>query len=137
ECKLGYQTPSRHPLVTLPSPPLRVDRDSRPGPQHHLARSTVASCEITSRTRAMPDTNTGRRRWAPSQLIPVRMLNEYAYCPRLFRLMYVDGRWGDNVYTEEGHEVHRRVDRLDHVLPDPGSAARAAAADDDDDAPTV
>jgi CRISPR-associated endonuclease Cas1/CRISPR-associated protein Cas4 len=52
-------------------------------------------------------------------LLPVRMLSEYAYCPRLFHLMYVDGRWADNVYTEEGREVHRRVDRIDHVLPDP------------------
>lgn len=53
------------------------------------------------------------------ELLPVRMLNEYAYCPRLFHLMHVEGRWADNVYTEEGREVHRRVDRLDHVLPDP------------------
>lgn len=52
-------------------------------------------------------------------LLPVRMLNEYAYCPRLFHLMYVEGRWADNVYTLEGQEAHRRVDRLDHVLPDP------------------
>jgi CRISPR-associated protein Cas1 len=49
--------------------------------------------------------------------------------------MHVDGRWEDNVYTEEGREVHRRVDRLDHVLPDPD----AVRTDDevDDDAPTV
>src|SRR5690606_29250864 len=32
--------------------------------------------------------------------------------------MHVDGRWADNVYTLEGKEAHRRVDRLDHVLPD-------------------
>ncbi len=51
-------------------------------------------------------------------LLPVRMLNEYAYCRRLFHLMHVDGRWADNVYTLEGKEAHRRVDRLDHVLPD-------------------
>ncbi len=47
------------------------------------------------------------------------MLNEYAYCPRLFHLMYVQGRWADNGYTVEGRNVHRRVDQLDHVLPDP------------------
>jgi len=56
---------------------------------------------------------------APGEgLLPVRMLNEYAYCPRLFHFMHVDGRWADNAFTEEGREVHRRVDRLDHVLPD-------------------
>ncbi len=51
--------------------------------------------------------------------LPVRMLNEYAYCPRLFHLMHVDGRWAENQYTVEGTAVHRRVDRIDHVLPDP------------------
>lgn len=61
-------------------------------------------------------------------LLPVRMLNEYAYCPRLFHFMHVDGRWADNVYTVEGRDVHRRVDRLDHVLPDP----QRGAADEDE-----
>lgn len=51
-------------------------------------------------------------------LLPVRMLNEYAYCPRLFHLMHVEGRWADNVYTVEGKVAHRRVDQLDHILPD-------------------
>lgn len=51
--------------------------------------------------------------------LPVSQLAEFAYCPRLFYLQHVEGRWEDNVYTEEGKEVHRRVDRLDHVLPDP------------------
>jgi len=49
--------------------------------------------------------------------LPLRMLNEYAYCPRLFHLMHVEGRWADNVYTVEGRHVHRRVDRIDHALP--------------------
>lgn len=52
------------------------------------------------------------------ELMPVRMLNEYVYCPRLFHLMHVEGRWQDNAYTVEGRHVHRRVDQLDHVLPD-------------------
>ena len=52
-------------------------------------------------------------------LLPVRMLNEYAYCPRLFYLMHVEGLWADNEFTVEGKAVHRRVDKLDHVLPDP------------------
>lgn len=74
-------------------------------------------------------------------LLPVRMLNEYAYCPRLFHLMHVEGRWADNVYTEEGREAHRRVDRLDHVLPDPAADqkdSREAEQDGEgDDRPTV
>jgi CRISP-associated protein Cas1 len=74
------------------------------------------------------------------ELLPVRMLNEYAYCPRLFHLMHVEGRWADNVYTEEGREVHRRVDRLDHVLPDPEAdppTGKKTARDDGDEPPTI
>jgi CRISPR-associated protein Cas1 len=73
-----------------------------------------------------------------SDLLPVRMLNEYAYCPRLFHLMHVEGRWEDNRFTEEGREVHRRVDRLDHVLPDPEASGEASAdADLGDERPSV
>jgi CRISPR-associated protein Cas1 len=46
------------------------------------------------------------------------MIHQYAYCPRRFHLMYVQGRWADNGYTVEGRSAHRRVDQLDHVLPD-------------------
>ena len=58
-------------------------------------------------------------------LLPVRMLSEFAYCPRLFYLMHVDGRWADNEYTIEGQHAHRRVDRFDDLLPDPGANASA------------
>ena len=54
-----------------------------------------------------------------SALLPVRMLNEYAFCPRLFHLMHVDGRWDDNIYTEQGRSVHRRTDDADDPLPPP------------------
>ena len=33
--------------------------------------------------------------------LPVRMLNEYAYCPRLFHLMHVEGRWADKYAAEK------------------------------------
>jgi CRISP-associated protein Cas1 len=51
--------------------------------------------------------------------LPVRMVNEYAFCPRLFHLMHVDGRWDDNLYTDQGRSVHRRTDEVDDVLPAP------------------
>ena len=74
----------------------------------------------------------------PPALLPVRMLNEYAYCPRLFHFMHVEGRWADNIYTEEGREVHRRVDKLDHVLPDPDEEGEDdVAKEDGDEAPTI
>lgn len=64
-------------------------------------------------------------------LLPVRMLNEYAYCPRLFHLMHVEGRWADNAFTVDGRNVHRRADRLDHVLPDPENASGDGSDGDD------
>jgi CRISPR-associated protein Cas1 len=70
------------------------------------------------------------------------MLNEYAYCPRLFHFMHIEGRWEDNVYTEEGREAHRRVDKLDHVLPDAelderGRSRAQNAVDEGDERPVV
>lgn len=77
---------------------------------------------------------------AAADLLPVRKLNEYAYCPRLFHFMHVEGRWADNVYTEEGREVHRRVDRIEHVLPDPETESDGESdeeIEDGDQHPTV
>lgn len=65
-------------------------------------------------------------------LLPVRMLNEFVYCPRLFHFMQVEGRWEDNHYTVEGQAVHRRVDEIDHVLPDARPAGDKGRADDED-----
>ncbi len=44
-------------------------------------------------------------------LIPVRMLNEYTYCPRLAHLEWVQGEWRENLDTIEGTIAHRRVDQ--------------------------
>jgi CRISPR-associated protein Cas1 len=54
-------------------------------------------------------------------LLPARMLNEFAYCPRLFYLEYVQQEWNHNADTLAGHFVHRRVD-------DQSGAAPAAEA---------
>ncbi len=44
-------------------------------------------------------------------LWPVRNVAEYAYCPRLFYLMEVEGIHLPSADTEEGNAVHRRVDK--------------------------
>jgi hypothetical protein len=44
-------------------------------------------------------------------VLPVRMLNDYANCPRLFHLMHVEGRWAGNHFTEERREVHNEKKR--------------------------
>src|SRR5690625_2817565 len=59
-------------------------------------------------------------------LLPVRMVNEYEYCPRLAYLEWVQGEWADNHLTVDGRYHHRRVDR-------PGGRMADAAADAEDD----
>lgn len=52
-------------------------------------------------------------------LIPVRMLNEFSYCPRLAYLEFVQGEWADNLETLEGSFGHRHVDKPDRkTVPD-------------------
>jgi CRISP-associated protein Cas1 len=48
---------------------------------------------------------------ACDDFLPARMLNEFAYCPRLFHLEWAQKEWSDNADTLEGSRVHRRVDR--------------------------
>ena len=54
---------------------------------------------------------------ATPELVPARMLNEYAYCPRLAYLEWVQGEFEDSVDTVEGRFQHRRVDRPSGTLP--------------------
>ena len=67
--------------------------------------------------------------------LPVRMLNEFAYCPRLFHFMHVDGLWADNHFTVDGKAAHRRIDDLDHVLPDAERPRTEPSEDDEENAP--
>src|SRR5690606_35091785 len=53
----------------------------------------------------------------------------------------VEGRWEDNEFTLEGKQVHRRVDRIDQLLPDPeappstNGKKKGASSDEEGDAP--
>ena len=62
-------------------------------------------------------------------LVPARMVNEYAYCPRLAYLEWVQGEFADNADTIEGRFQHRRVDRPTGRLPD------RSTRDGDNDSP--
>ena len=44
-------------------------------------------------------------------LWPARHVAEYAYCPRLFYLMEVEGVYYPSADTEKGKAVHKRVDK--------------------------
>src|SRR5215207_4866915 len=54
---------------------------------------------------------------AETPLVPVRMVNEWVYCPRLAFLEWVDGEWADSGDTEEGRRAHVRVDGGGGKLP--------------------
>lgn len=56
---------------------------------------------------------------AETPLVPVRMVNEFVYCPRLAFLEWVDGEWADSGDTEEGRRAHVRVDAGGGKLPAP------------------
>ena len=80
-----------------------------------------------------------------AELLPARMINEFAYCPRLFYLMHVERQFADNYETVDGAIVHRRVDagsgKLDpasHVDPieTATETAEPNALGDTDSAPT-
>ncbi len=52
--------------------------------------------------------------------VPARMVNEFAYCPRLAYLEWVQGDFEDNADTADGRYKHRVVDREGGALPSPG-----------------
>ena len=74
---------------------------------------------------------------AGDDALTIDMVGQMAYCPRRFHLMYVEGRWADNAYTVDGLHVHRRVDAVDHLLPDADDAPKKKERDDGDDPPKV
>lgn len=75
----------------------------------------------------------------PQPLIPARMINELAYCPRLFALEWLHDEWADNHHTIEGRAVHRRVDAPTRrgLLPVDETAEESSEACDSDTAPRV
>ncbi len=126
-------------MSAMDPPPSGESRAGRAGPE---GSSTQQSAEAKrgpggSAPGEEPDAATGNG--PDDALLPVRMLNEYTYCARLFHLMRVEGRWADNAYTVEGRHTHSRVDKMDHVLPDPERDGDAEATDagDADDAPEI
>ena len=52
------------------------------------------------------------------EIVPARMLNEMAYCPRLAYLEWVQGEFADSADTVDGRFRHRRVDQPSGDLPE-------------------
>jgi CRISP-associated protein Cas1 len=53
----------------------------------------------------------------PPEPLPVRMLNEFVYCPRLFYYEHVEGVFVHNADTRRGAALHARVDSGKGELP--------------------
>src|SRR5205807_4941302 len=50
--------------------------------------------------------------------LPARMVNEFAYCPRLFFYEWVEGLFAESADTVEGSVQHKRVDAKATALPE-------------------
>ena len=62
------------------------------------------------------------------ELLPARMLNEWAYCPRLAMLEHLHGEWRESADTEDGHVIHARVDEPRGEWPQPADLQGAEVA---------
>ncbi len=43
-------------------------------------------------------------------LLPLSGIQHYAYCPRQWALIHIEGQWAENLSTAQGRLVHKRVD---------------------------
>src|SRR5579863_1687585 len=64
----------------------------------------------------LPEEKSGSQKEVPEYL-PARMLNEFAYCPRLFFYEWVEGLFRESSDTVEGSVQHARVDAKTTDLP--------------------
>jgi CRISPR-associated protein Cas1 len=63
------------------------------------------------------DTRSSSRQELPDYL-PARMVNEFAYCPRLFFYEWVEGLFVESADTVEGKIQHERMDEKSTALPE-------------------
>lgn len=56
----------------------------------------------------------------------ISALNQYAYCPRRFALIYVEAQFQDNIHTQRGNAEHERVDQVAHTTSRSGARVEYA-----------
>ena len=49
------------------------------------------------------------KKYDESERLAISAVKQYAYCPRRFGLMFIDGEWGDNYKITEGNILHEKV----------------------------
>jgi CRISPR-associated protein Cas1 len=64
----------------------------------------------------------------PAPLMPVRRLQNYAYCPRLFYYQWVENLFEENADTAEGSAAHRQTDKPSALPEDPKELELAEGA---------
>lgn len=138
----GPDRPSRESVEPHPpddDEPIVLTTDATPLPlaEADSKASFPALDQETADTAPLPiaqdDPQTGERSAAAPalpafDLIPVRMLNEFTYCPRLGYLEWVQGEWAENLETLEGTFGHRNVDKPDRKQIAPPAPVSTAAA---------
>lgn len=87
-----------------------------PGEEGEPSRASAREGSFATQSQGEPPKDT-------PDLVPARMLNEFAYCPRLFYLEWVQGEWAESEDTLEGRFKHRRVEKEKGKVPAPGAAA--------------
>lgn len=68
--------------------------------------------------KTLENSETNQANISVGEPLPARMLNEFAYCPRLFYLEYVQREWAESADTLDGSFVHRRVDDGKGAIPE-------------------
>jgi len=63
-----------------------------------------------------------------SEIEPLNIsaLNQFAYCPRRFALIYVEAQFQDNLHTQRGNAEHARVDQVAHTTSRSGARVEYA-----------
>ena len=56
----------------------------------------------------------------------ISALNQYAYCPRRFALIYVEAQFQDNLHTQHGNAEHERVEQIAHTTSRSGARVEYA-----------
>lgn len=58
--------------------------------------------------------------------INISALNQFAYCPRRFALIYIEAEFQNNIHTQRGNTEHERVDRVAHTTAHSGARVEYA-----------
>jgi CRISPR-associated exonuclease Cas4 len=70
--------------------------------------------------------NKTEREHVMDEPINISALNQFAYCPRRFALIYLEAEFQNNVHTQRGNAEHERVDRVAHTTSRSGARVEYA-----------